>query len=214
MRGEAIQPACSVGVMVRYPNWGNYLKAKGGHAAIQVKVEFGGEIGTKYLQAGVSATGSIQVEPIFQTVKTREGYNIKQLTKSVDKASCISVLKGIAKEIATAQPYQERITINTGAQTNCSLWAAKMAAIAGMDLGTWKMWVFPSPNDLQHSLDNFKGKTGYTLTDSTAVQTGAQQIEVNVGTVPGPQFGPEGDITNNLSDEQVETLKTWARQLD
>lgn len=209
-------PTYSVGVMVRYPDWGNYLKAKGGHAAIQIKVEFGDQRGTKYIQAGVSATGSIQIEPIFHTTKTRKGYNIKQLTKSVDKEICINVLKGVAKEIATAQPYQERIIINKGSSTNCSLWAAKMAAIARINLSTVKMWVFPSPNDLQHALDYYKTKDGYTLTDSIALEEDAVQIDVNIGGVPGPQFDEEAGeiIFDNLTDQEVDELKTWARQLD
>jgi hypothetical protein len=209
-----VNPACYVGVMVRYPTWGNYIKAKGGHAAIQIQVDFGEHGGIKYLQAGVSATGSIQVEPIFHTMKTKEGYNIKQLTKSVDKGSCINVLMGIAKEIAIAQPYQERIAINTGSATNCSLWAAKMAAIAGMNLSTFKMWVYPSPNDLQHALDYYRNKGGYTLTDEKALKAGAQEIDVNVGTVPAPQFDDEGGISNNLSTENVNVLKLWAANLN
>jgi hypothetical protein len=209
-----VAATCHVGVMVRYPTWGNYLMAKGGHAAIQIKVDLGEHGGMKYIQAGVSATGSIQIEPIFHSIKTRDGYNIKQLTKSVDKGTCINVLNGVAREIAIAQPYQERITINTGSKTNCSLWAAKMAAIAGIHLSTLRMSVFPSPNDLQHALDSYKTTTGHVLTDSKVLQADAPVVNVNVGTVPGPQFNADGDISNNLTPEEVATLKQWARRLD
>jgi hypothetical protein len=201
------QPTCKVGVMSRYPTGMNYIKGRGGHGAIQIQVDFPpvGKVHqqTQYLQAGVSATGSIQIEPIFQTIKTQEGYNIKRIEKTVSKEVCINVLKEIAKEIATAQLYQERIVMNTGRYTNCSLWAAKMAAIAGIELNTPRMLILPSPNDLQHAMDKYRNKEGYTITDSTEIQT-EEETNTNVGLVTDPE--------QEVNDEVLNAMKLWARR--
>lgn len=191
---KAKEPDCHIGVMARYPIGKNYYMGKGGHAAFQVEVNLGdGKSSHQYLQVGVSATGSIQAEPIFQTIKTKEGYNIKRATKKVTKDVCSSSLTTVAKEIATEQPYKERIFFNTGSYTNCALWASKMAKQAGMDLGLENTLVLPSPNELQNKMTKFYGKNDVKVHDETEI-SGGEEIAANVGLEPLPQVDENGNI--------------------
>jgi hypothetical protein len=211
----ADNPICNVGVMARYPVGINYFKGKGGHAALQVDVDLGKGGEHQYLQAGVSATGSIQVEPTFQTIKTREGYNIKRITKSVDKDICISTLKKTAAEIAKVQDYQERILYNSGTKTNCALWASNMAAQAGLDLGTNDKWFLPSPNDVQGLMENFRNKEGITITEEKTVKSSEGEIASNVGVEATPGWDNELEqATGVMPEEQAKKLMEEALQDD
>jgi hypothetical protein len=198
--------------MTRYPVGWNYYKGKGGHTALQVDVDLKDESPHQYLQVGVSATGSIQVEPRFQTIKTRPGYNIKRVTKDVEKPACVNVLKKTAAEIATDQPYKERIYFNTGSKTNCSLWASAMAEHAGINLGVSDKWFLPSPNDVQKLMENLRGKDGMEITHKTEVEEGSE-IDTNVGLEATPGWDEEREeVTGVIDEERARELMEQAKE--